>query len=166
VRDYRSDADREFAFFHQCRTLEQAIRFAALSLSPDEKRHPHQQRIPADVLAEGERNLQSCAAELASSESFADVHEICVRELSGIRGIGLLTTYDVATRVGAHLGHEPDRVYLHAGVADGARALGLNHRRESLGIEELPDAFRRLRPREIEDCLCIFKRELAEQSTS
>ena len=49
------------------------------------------------------------------------------RELMGIRGIGVLTVYDVATRIAAHLDLEPARVYVHAGTAEGARALGLNH---------------------------------------
>jgi hypothetical protein len=130
-------------------------------MSPNGKRHRHQNRIPRSVLAEGERNLQACRAEIARCQSFADLHDIVVREIRGIYGIGVLTTYDVATRIGAHLGLEPERVYLHAGTAEGARLLGLDHRRGDLGVEELPAAFRRLRPREIEDCLCIFKRDLA-----
>lgn len=131
---------------------------------PDGKRHPHQYRIPRSVLAEGERNLQACAQEIAGCGSFPDLYAIIRRELLGIYGIGHLTAYDVATRIGAHLPLEPDRVYLHAGTADGARELGLNHRRESLAVEELPLPFQRLRPREIEDCLCIYKRALARCS--
>lgn len=56
---------------------------------------------------------------------------------------------------------EPGRVYLHTGTADGAKALGLNCRRESLDPDELPTEFRRLTPREIEDCLCLYKDEFA-----
>ncbi|HEX5725574.1 MAG TPA: hypothetical protein VFX98_08920, partial [Longimicrobiaceae bacterium] len=72
-----------------------------------------------------------------------------------------LTTYDVASRIGAHLKLEPERVFLHAGAAEGARTLGTDPRRETLAPDELPTPFSRLLPREIEDCLCIFKEEIA-----
>ncbi|MBW3572263.1 MAG: hypothetical protein KY467_14270 [Gemmatimonadetes bacterium] len=160
IRFYRRDAAQEIEFFHRL-SLTDAIKHAGLCISPNGKRHPHQCRIPRSVLAEGERNLQACAAELAASPTFARLHEIVRRELLGIHGIGVLAVYDVATRLGAHLGLKPTRVYLHAGTAQGARALGLNHRRESLAMEELPPAFRRLSPPEAEDCLCIFKGALA-----
>jgi hypothetical protein len=68
--------------------------------------------------------------------------------------------YDTAVRIGAYLGLEPDRVYLHAGTRRGARALGLGAGREWLEIRELPVQFRRLNGRRLEDILCIYKREL------
>ncbi len=141
--------------------MTRVIEFAALSMLPNRRRHPHQRRIPAAALAEAERNLQACAAELGRCDGFSELHEIVRREIGSIRGIGRLAIYDISTRIGAHLGVEPDRVYLHAGTAEGARAIGLDPHREALFIDELPDPFKRLRPREIEDVLCIFKRELA-----
>lgn len=161
IRRYRAGASDEFEFFRRCDSLAAAIRYAALSQLPDGKRHPHQYRIPREVLHEGERNLQASAAELSSCTTFDQVHALVGREIRGIRGIGVLTVYDVATRLAAHRGFEPDRVYLHAGVTDGARALGLDCRRESVDLGDLPLPFRRLKAREIEDCLCIYKRELA-----
>jgi hypothetical protein len=53
---------------------------------------------------------------------------------------------------------EPDRIYLHAGTREGARALGLGG--TALSKSELPKAFHRLSPGEIEDCLCIYKDDL------
>lgn len=55
---------------------------------------------------------------------------------------------------------EPERVYIHAGTRAGARALGLYRRQEYLEPEELPEPFQRLRPAEVEDCLCIYKSDL------
>lgn len=165
IRRYRADAEQEGEFFRRKRSLKEAIRYAALSIRPDGKRQDHQRRIPADVLAEGERNLQASKAELAPCKSFEDVHKIVVRELLGIYGIGDLTVYDVTTRISAHLGQEPERVYLHAGTREGARALGLDHRRKSLDVVELPAAFRRLRARDIENCLCIYKAALEAMRT-
>jgi hypothetical protein len=71
-----------------------------------------------------------------------------------------LAVYDTATRVGAFLRLQPKRVYLHAGTRQGARALGFR-KRESLSARELPKALRRLSPDEIEDCLCIYKSQVA-----
>jgi hypothetical protein len=42
----------------------------------------------------------------------------------------------------------------------GARALGLDHTVESLGLAKRPAAFQRLGPHEVEDCLCLYQDEL------
>ncbi len=78
-----------------------------------------------------------------------------------IHGIGELFVYDASLSIGTCLGFEPKRVYLHAGTRVGARALGLGRGRASLATHELPKAFRQLRPHEIEDCLCIYEKQLA-----
>jgi hypothetical protein len=62
-------------------------------------------------------------------------------------------------------GAEAERVYLHAGAARGAKALGIEGR-DSITPSELPAAFRRLRAYEMEDCLCIFKDDLERLSRS
>jgi hypothetical protein len=113
------------------------------------------------VLAAGERRLQACAARLRRCRSFEELHKVIKQQIGGIHGIGPLTVYDVANAIGANMGLEPKLVYLHAGTAAGAKALGLGHRRETLDPAELPAEFRRLRPREAEDCLCMYKDELA-----
>src|ERR1700736_773729 len=124
IRDSRDGAQRERQFFKGC-SLQRAIEFAALCKLPGGKRHPHQYRIPRDVLAEAESNLQEAAAEIRGCRKFAYLHELVWREIGSIAGIGRLTVYDVATRIGAHLDLDPERVYLHAGTAAGAKALGI-----------------------------------------
>lgn len=52
-------------------------------------------------------------------------------------------------------------MFLHAGTRTGARALGLDTSRQAISPDELPKAFRKLNPREIEDVLCIYKDQLA-----
>jgi hypothetical protein len=142
------------------RSLREAIEYAALAKLPDGKRHPHQYRLKRAVLAKAERRLQACAARLRRCGSFAKLYELVKEEIGGIRGIGPLTVYDVANGIGAQLGLGPELVYLHAGTAVGAKALGLDHRRESIHPSELPAEFQRLRPGEMEDCLCLYKDEL------
>lgn len=82
--------------------------------------------------------------------------------MGGIHDIGPLTIYDTALRIGAFLRLEPAVVYLHRGTREGAKAIGENHRSECLDVRELPRPFQRLKPYEIEDCLCIYKWEPAE----
>jgi hypothetical protein len=162
IRDFRPGADCELDFFRSCRSLKRAVKYAGLSMLPSGKRHPHQYRIPQSVLREAEGNLQAVSASLRGCATFDEFFQLVQSEISGIYGVGELTIYDVTTRLGAFLGLEPERVYLHAGTREGARHLGITTRRESFEPSELPQAFRRLRPREIEDCLCIYKRQLAE----
>jgi hypothetical protein len=159
IRDWRDGAQRERQFFKGC-SLQRVIEFAALCKLPGGKRHPHQYRLPRAVLAEAGSNLQEAAAEIRGCQTFADLHDLVRREIGGIAGIGRLTVYDVATRIGAHLDLAPERVYLHAGTAAAAKALGIKAG-ETVSRAALPDAFRRLRAYEIEDCLCLYKRQLA-----
>jgi hypothetical protein len=77
-----------------------------------------------------------------------------------IPGIGELTVYDTALRIGAHFGLEPERVYVHAGTREGARALGFENRRTTIDMNELPEPLQRLSAREAEDMLCIYKHSL------
>lgn len=69
--------------------------------------------------------------------------------------------YDGTTSISAHLGLNPDRIYLHSGTDQGAKAILRIRNRKTMNRSELPAAFMRLRCCEIEDCLCIYKRDLA-----
>jgi hypothetical protein len=159
---WRASAKRERQFFKGC-SLKRAIEFAAMCKLPNGKRHPHQYRTHRAVLVEAESILQECADQLRGCETFDDLYKLVKREIWGIHGIGILTVYDVATRIGAHFDVAPIQVYLHAGTADGAVALGF-HRRGTLDRMDLPRAFRRLRSYEAEDCLCMYKEQLIELS--
>ena len=157
IRKHRKYADEEMDFFRRCPNLPTAIEHAALSKLPNGKRHPHQYRRLHRALAQAERNLQAIPSELRRCRSFNELYLGIKKAIGYIHDIGPLTIYDVAHRIGVYLKLEPERVYLHAGTADGAKALRLNYRRESLDVDELPKVFRRLKPSEIEDCLCIYK---------
>lgn len=117
-----------------------------------------QRRIPRAVLELAEARLQAAAKRIAAASDFAALHGIVEREIGSIRGIGALTVYDIAHRLGAHFGKAPALVYLHAGTRTGAAAFGLKS--DSIDPRELPAPFSRLAPAEIEDCLCIYKDEL------
>lgn len=131
-----------------------------MAASPAGKRLSHQRRIPNVVLRAWADSLLQRRVRIGKAKTFSELHDIMAEAARELHGIGRLTVYDTATRVGAFLKLEPDRVYLHAGTRDGARVLGLNQR-EWLSPLDLPKPFRRLCAGEIEDCLCIYKRQIA-----
>jgi hypothetical protein len=112
-------------------------------------------------LAEANQRLQ--AAPIASCRSFDELHAVVEEWTRDVPKIGDLAVYDIAHRIGAYLGLEPTLVYLHCGTRVGARALGLSAR-DTLHPDALPREFRQLSPAEIEDCLCIYKDEIARIS--
>ena len=161
-------------------SIERSLRFVARSSLRDSakqamKKNPrHQWRIKATVLREASFKLQKgqpsvggtsrisrAAHEIGQCASFDELLGVIDQNLGFGHGLGDLSKYDIAHRIGAHLGLYPNKVYLHRGTRAGAEALGLNGKLGTLEVSSLPREFRRLRPDEIEDCLCIYKGELA-----
>jgi hypothetical protein len=160
IREYRDDARAEMDTFRRERNRAAAIRRAALCEFPDGKRHPHQYLIPQSLLELAEERLQASARRLAGARDFDALHEIVRREIGSVLGIGKLTVYDIAHRIGAYLGKSPALVYLHRGTKEGAAVLGF--RGEMLDPAVLPAAFSRLTLAEIEDCLCLYRDKLQD----
>lgn len=79
-------------------------------------------------------------------------------------GIGPVTVYDVAVRIGAYLKIEPTSVYMHAGVRAGMKALevalpelrGLN-RFKHVPVAMLPHPLNGMRADDVEDILCTYR---------
>jgi len=152
---FRPRSQEELEAFASESTLLAAVKRAGWAERPDGKRYDHQRRIPRDALEVSANRLRR--AKLETARTFDDLYDIVSRAIGSIRGIGELTVYDTALRIGAKLSLAPDRIYLHAGTRVGARKLGLNWREDSLALSDIPEALRELKPREIEDCLCIFE---------
>ena len=157
IECHRKNAEREQRWFAIQPTLEAVISIAALAKSPTGKRLSHQRRIPERVLGESRQRLLSVQSPLGRADSFEALHEIVSSAIKPIHGIGDLTIYDTALRIGAKLGLEPNVVFLHAGTLKGARSLRLDISRGCVNLVELPRAFHILKPREVEDVLCIYK---------
>jgi hypothetical protein len=160
IREYRDDASAEMRFFEIQRSPSATIRKAALCELPSGKRHPHQRRISKALLEQVEARLQAVGRKFAKTADFSALHRLVKGEIGSIKGIGALTVYDIAHRIGAHFGKAPQMVYLHAGTRAGARVFNIGGDSVDPGI--LPEAFSRLAPSEIEDCLCIYKDELRD----
>jgi hypothetical protein len=161
IQDYRAPGQAEVRFFRSLASFTEVIGNA---VRPGGHKHSHQYLIPRISLDEAERRLQSAAPELTQAADFACLHDVVVHAAGSIRGIGALAVYDIAHRIGMHLGKSPEFVYLHRGAKDGAAILGL--RGKTLNPKLLPPAFSRLTAAEIEDCLCIYKHELASGTPS
>ena len=161
VRDCQHNAAQEQRWFALQPTLEKTISVAALALSPSGKRLPHQQRIPRAVLEQARTALMANIERLASIKTFDDLHAEIDSITRQIPGIGELYVYDTALRIGAKLGLEPLHVYVHAGVREGVRNLGLDPGLARIPISELPAQLQALQPYEIEDVLCIYKDQIA-----
>lgn len=102
-------------------------------------------------------------ASLESIETFDELYK-AIEELK-IKGIGDLTIYDTATMIGCHRQVYPTKVYLHAGAAAGARALGIDVAvaEKNLFVSLFP-AFDKLNALQIEDFLCIYKSHLSGEA--
>lgn len=156
----RPGFERELDWFRGQPTLREAIRLAALAVNSRGKRYAHQRRMKREVL-EGARDvLLRNEKSIAGCLNFDELYALLDRVLRPIKGLGELYVYDTALRIGASLGHLPQRVYLHAGTRLGARALGLDISAGTLEISQLPAWLRALPAYEIEDVLCIFKDHL------
>jgi hypothetical protein len=157
IRTFRKRAVDELRFYRARPSLGDAISKASLARTSRSLRHFHQRRIPEYILQRWNRELAANTGPLRKATSFGQLFRIVDSVGSKIDGVGPLTVYDTAHRIGAFLKLAPGKVYLHAGTRKGARVLGLASFRPALKPQELPEPFRRLKPYEIEDCLCIYK---------
>jgi hypothetical protein len=170
VSDYiankRTKAEAERRWFIIQPTLEQAVSTAARARKPSGKRFGHQRRIPESVLRQSEKALLDAMPNLQSAKTFEELHHIISREIGDIQGIGELTIYDTALRIGAKLNLNPAVVFLHAGTRSGAKALGVDGSRRFIERGCLPREFSPLTPAEIEDVLCIYKDRLVKRTNT
>jgi hypothetical protein len=155
VKNNRPRALEELARFEHDATLHAAVERAGMARRPDGKRYDHQRRIPCALLRIATSRLHR--APLAIARDFHSLFDMVQETIGPIDGIGELTVYDTALRIGAKLGLLPKRVYLHSGTRLGARAPGLDCTAPHLELDDCPAEFRVLKPHEVEDCLCIFK---------
>lgn len=162
VAEKKPKADNERRWFRIQRKIHHAVRLAGLASGPHGKRLRHQFRIPRPTLERASRALLRKLRRLGRSKSFDDLFQEVHATIAPIQGIGPLTVYDTAVRIGTRLGLSPKRVYLHAGTRHGA--LGFERNRAFVSLHELPPPLNRLAAEEVEDILCIYAADLARLS--
>jgi len=162
IAQIRPRADDELNWFRQQSTLREAIRVAAPAINSKGKRYSHQRRLSKPVLETALTLLLENKTKIGQCKSFDELHTLLDRLLTPIKGIGELYVYDTALRIGSRLGVLPQKIYLHAGTCEGARALGFDGKIKALTVAQLPKELQQLEPHEIEDVLCIFKDKLVK----
>ena len=145
--------------------FEEAVWIACESRRGNGRMHSHQTKVPKDARREfAHRIVEYGRANAANAgpNTFDQFYDV----LWEIRpaGIGPLTTYDVATRVGAYLELEPDKIYLHTGAWAGWKALWGPHplaHATRVRRELWPVPLRELSADMAEDFLCTYRSALA-----
>ncbi|TAE20180.1 MAG: hypothetical protein EAZ95_00225 [Bacteroidetes bacterium] len=159
------DLEAHLWYFRQM-TLDEAIKTASISRDADNKRFSHQRMLAEKSLQSQATVLSSKINEIKKCQEEGGFHALYeLVKQARVSGVGALTCYDIALRIGANLNIYPVYVYLHAGVIDGAvniRAMKEGEQKPYLTIDELPPILTQLRPHEIEDFLCIFKKHFLE----
>lgn len=168
VRAYKSKirpyAKSELEWFRGQPTLVVAVEKAAMATNSKGKRHSHQRRLKKADIEKAKLILLTNLNEIEACKSFDEIFSLLEELVRPIKGIGELYVYDTALRIGGYLNLYPTEVYLHAGARTGARRLGFDGKESPIAVSRFPDVLRELEPREIEDLLCIFKDELAQES--
>jgi hypothetical protein len=158
----RKFKELELNWFRNQPSLEAAITQAALAIDRHGKRQSHQRRIKRAALESGRDKLLLAIDQIRECETFDDLHGLIEAIVYPISGLGELYIYDSTVRIGAKLGLQPNKVYVHAGTRIGAHQLGLNTKARTLDIGALPEPLRRLPADDIEDILCIYKDKLSQ----
>ncbi|NER36335.1 MAG: hypothetical protein F6J93_20530 [Oscillatoria sp. SIO1A7] len=138
----------------QTLTWEQAIARAWKSRRQNGKMHSHQCRV-ASRLPYG---LKVALADRMQPEDFKDFQSLYYWKKSiveRIKGLGAISAYDVARRLGAWLRLEPVVVYLHGGTAIGAKKFAVEG--ETAPISAFPKEIQALGATHAENFLCIYK---------
>lgn len=162
-----------------------AVRRAVEARDKHGKHHNHQSKV--DITARRKLGAKMCAPKFSKwakklakrvdegpdwlYSRFDALHD-AIDEVKP-KGIGPVTVYDVAVRVGAYLGIEPRAVYLHAGVRQGVKSLGAalcatGKVREGEELKKMsslkmipmsyfPKPWNKMAADDVEDMLCTYR---------
>lgn len=137
-------------------SFEEAVWRACYSRNELNKKHNHQSKVKNEVLIEWSKVIVGKVLpwEINNFDQLFDTLERLI-----IKGIGPVTHYDVATRIGAYLKLEPEQLYLHAGVLDGWKLLHRYNEKWPFRIKRIywPAALRELPADQVEDLLCAYR---------
>ena len=157
-------ADDIPAMCAEAESFGEAVWIAVASKRRNGKMHSHQTKVPVSARSELGGNMIDLwtnhpreLKRITFDEFYDAIWDIKPA------GIGPLTTYDVATRVGAYLGLAPDQIYLHTGARAGWNALlGGSWPRNAVRVplHRAPAPLRELTADQAEDFLCTYRTAL------
>jgi hypothetical protein len=144
-------------FCAEAKNLTEAIKRACASRGANGKMFNHQSKVKEmdrQIFASNIIRYQKLLEDQRCN--FDELHDILERIAPA--GIGPVTIYDVATRIGAFLGREPQSLYLHAGVRIGIEALyGKPIADKRILKQNWPVALRSMPADQVEDFLCCYR---------
>lgn len=169
----RKKTDQVIAFCANAPDFPTAVKRAVEARDALGKHHNHQSKV--DIQSRrlfGRRIIRRAQRGALDLTEFDEMHDT----LDDIKpfGIGPVTVYDVAVRIGAYLGIEPRSVYLHAGVRQGYKSMvdallrveGVApdteqmydaRRWPSVPLAYFPTPLRDMRADDVEDILCTYR---------
>lgn len=150
--------DPVMEFTASARTFEEAVKRACRSRGRNGKMHNHQSKVrEVHRMQLFVRIVTRIPRHARRFTDFDDLHDT-IEELAP-KGIGPVTTYDVAVRIGSWLGIDPQSLYLHAGVRQGWEALqgGSSLGVKRIGRDHWPQELQQLPADEVEDFLCTYR---------
>lgn len=163
MKNHKKGENAERDFFKSCKTLEEAVSYAALARD-NESKFSHQYRISNDALEDSRIILLKEIEKISKVRTFHELFELINSLIRPIHGIGDLVIYDTALRIGIKLGIKPEYIYLHAGTKEGAKNLGLPINTPFLHKSQIPKEFRDLEADQIESIFCIYKNDFNNRS--
>jgi hypothetical protein len=137
-------------------SFEQAVTRACHCRNEEGKKHNHQSKVKDKVLHRW-RDVILKNIDHTSIKTFDELYDKL--NFWRITGIGPVTHYDVATRIGAYLKLEPEQLYLHAGVLSGWNLLQKYRVKWPFRVKRIfwPEALRVLPADQVEDLLCAYR---------
>lgn len=171
----RKKTDQVIEYCRDAPNLGEAIHRAVEARDANGKHHNHQSKVDIAARRELGRRLYKSMGTLRRiarghsykwDKGFDGLHDF----IDSIKpyGIGPVTVYDVAVRIGAYFEVEPQSVYMHAGVRQGMKALEGAYGWPGDDLYRLPRVHRwvfvdkfdfpkSIRADDIEDILCTYR---------
>ena len=159
IRKNQERSQKEIDYFKNMSNIDLVIKNAAFAINEKGKRFNHQRRINNKILQFIYQKLIENKDKLIKLNNFDEVYALI--DSIKVKGYSYLSIYDTALRISSFLEYEPDKIYLHRGTLTGVKALGINTKNKKYILKkDLPIEFNKLKEREIEDVLCIYKKYL------
>lgn len=159
VRDHRGALALELGHHARLPDERAAVEAVASWRGAGGKVQARQRRMPRVAKEAAGRALRR--ARFAEARTFEALLRRVHQAIGGVRGVGEVTVYDAALRIGAQRGLLPGRVRLHATARESAALLGLAvARKRWLEVDAFPTALRGLAAWELERFLSSYRQEL------
>jgi hypothetical protein len=151
--------DQVVVYCAEADSFVEAVRRAVEARDANGKHHNHQSKVDITARRKFGARIVKRRKRIEHMREFDRIHD-CLDSFKPY-GVGPVTVYDVAVRLGAYMGIVPQSVYLHAGVRLGLKAL-MPDDPEILKLKRVPlDMFPKelaaLPADDVEDILCTYR---------